>query len=141
MQYSEYRPDFFPEEWNNEERRLLTPFATNIDGLVSVIRNLPPEIVGALCSRASRANGSLLRVLLREYLQPIIDGDDKSIAEELNQTIDFLTQHGFKNILNNQRAQKFYTRWLAQYGDDSIAQITGTHVVFLGHIAGGDEIC
>src|SRR5204863_3954600 len=44
----------------------------------------------------------------------------------------FLTHHGFKNILNNQRAQAFYSKWLSQYGDDSIAQITGTHVILWG---------
>ena len=43
-----------------------------------------------------------------------------------------MRDHGFKNILNNQRAQAFYSKWLSQYGDDSIAQITGTHVIVWG---------
>jgi len=97
-----------------------------------VLHNLPPEIVGALCSRASRAKGSLLRILLNEYIYPILDGEDKQLAKELDYLVDFLTKHGFKNILNNQRAQGFYAKWLSQYGDDSIAQMTGTHVVFWG---------
>lgn len=126
-----YRPDFPSEEWTDEERFLLAPFASNLDGLISVIRNLPPEIVGALCSRASRASGSLLRVLLDEYFKPILDGEPK-LAEELKEIIAFLHERGFKNILNNQRAQAFYAKWLSQYGDDSIAQMTGTHVVFWG---------
>src|SRR5205823_4495626 len=41
-------------------------------------------------------------------------------------------EHGFKRILNNQRAQAFYSKWLSQYGDDSIAQVTGTHVIVWG---------
>lgn len=127
-----YQPDFSPETWTERERKLLEPFVTNLDGLVTVLRNLPPELVGALCSRASRAKGSLVRILLNEYLLPIIDGEDKELAKELEETINFLRDHGFKKVVNNQRAQAFYAKWLAQYGDDSISQMTGTHVVFWG---------
>ncbi len=128
----DYAPDFSPHDWSERDVRFLEPFATNANGLVSVLRNLPPEIVGALCSRASRARGSLLEVLLQEYIYPIVDGDERALAEELETTVDFLRKHGFKNILNNHRAQKFYAKWLSQYGDDSIAQMTGTHVILWG---------
>lgn len=130
--YLEYRPDFPNETWTDEERLFLGPFASNLDGLVSVLRNLPPEIVGALCSRTSRAPGFLTRVLYNEYLKPILEGEDAALAKELRETVGFLREHGFKNILNNQRAQNFYAKWLSQFGDDSIAQLTGTHVVFWG---------
>ena len=132
MKNENYKPDFVLDRWSLRERYRLQPFATNLDGLVTCLRNLPPEIVGALWSRASRANGYLLQVLYDEYLHPIINGEDKKLSEELEGTIDFLHSNGFKNILNNQRAQSFYAKWLAQYGDDSISQITGTHVVFWG---------
>lgn len=132
MKHKSYEPDFFPDRWTFGERVSLRPFATNLDGLVTCLRNLPPEIVGALCSRASRAQGYLLRILYDEYLKPILYGEDFDLARELRETIDFLNHRGFKKILNNQRAQQFYARWLAQYGDDSIAQITGTHVVCWG---------
>ena len=110
----------------------LEAFASNPVGIISVLRNLPPEITGALCSRASRASGSLLEVLLKEYIYPIVRGDDAILARELEDTVAFLKDHGFRNILNNQRAQAFYSKWLSQYGDDSIAQITGTHVIVWG---------
>ena len=129
---SQYRPDFSPGKWTARDLHFLEAFATNPTGIVSVLRNLPPEITGALCSRASRASGSLLEVLLKEYLYPIADGEDRAVAEELEETVVFLKEHGFKNILNNQRAQAFYSKWLSQYGDDSIAQITGTHVLVWG---------
>jgi thymidylate synthase ThyX len=128
----EYRPDFSPGEWSARDRHFLEAFATNPDGIVSVLRNLPAEITGALCSRASRASGSLLDVLLKEYIYPIVNGDDARLARELEETVEFLKEHGFKNILNNQRAQAFYSKWLSQYGDDSIAQVTGTHVLVWG---------
>ena len=129
---SQYRPDFSSGEWSAQDLHFLEAFATNPRGIISVLRNLPPEITGALCSRASRASGSLLEVLLKEYLYPIVNGDDPVVAKELEETVAFLTDHGFKNILNNQRAQAFYSKWLSQYGDDSIAQITGTHVLVWG---------
>lgn len=127
-----YKLDFPSEKWTKEDRYYLEPFATNIDGFISVLRNLPPEIVGALCSRASRAQGSLLKIFLNEYIYPILNGEDKELSGELKKTVEFLKSHGFKNILNNQRAQAFYAKWLSQFGDDSIAQLTGTHVVFWG---------
>jgi thymidylate synthase ThyX len=127
-----YRPDFFPSQWTTEDRHYLEAFTSNPDGIVTVLRNLPPEITGALCSRASRASASLLEVLLQEYIYPIVRGGDSDLSRELQETVQFLREHGFKRILNNQRAQAFYSKWLSQYGDDSIAQITGTHVVVWG---------
>lgn len=127
-----YRPDFSPGAWSEKDLHFLAAFASNPDGIVSVLRNLPAEISGALCSRASRATGSLLQVLLAEYIYPIVNGDDRGLAAELEATVQFFKEHGFKNILNNQRAQSFYSKWLSQYGDDSIAQITGTHLVVWG---------
>jgi thymidylate synthase ThyX len=127
-----YRPDFQPFRWSTRDLHFLEVFASDPNGIVSVLRNLPPEIAGALCSRASRAAGSLFEVLLREYIDPIVSGEDQSLAEELEQTVAFLKARGFKKILNNQRAQAFYSKWLSQYGDDSIAQITGTHVIVWG---------
>lgn len=129
---NEYKPDFSPGLWSARDRHFLEAFTSNPDGFVSVLRNLPPEITGALCSRASRAAGSLLEVLLKEYIYPIVDGEDRKLASDLEETVRFLKEHGFKDILNNQRAQAFYSKWLSQYGDDSIAQVTGTHVILWG---------
>jgi thymidylate synthase ThyX len=129
---SAYRPAFSPGNWSAQDLHYLGAFAGNPNGIVSVLRNLPPEITGALCSRASRASGSLFEVLLKEYIYPIVNGDDLTLARELEDTVAFLKEHGFQNILNNQRAQAFYSKWLSQYGDDSIAQITGTHVIVWG---------
>src|SRR4029077_11738503 len=129
---NEYRPDFSPGDWSERDRHFLEAFASNPDGIISVLRNLPPEITGALCSRASRASGSLFEVLLKEYIYPIVNGEDPRLAAELEDTVRFLKEHGFKHILNNQRAQAFYSKSLSQYGDDSIAQVTGTHVIVWG---------
>src|SRR5215471_4569034 len=125
---SAYRPAFSSGNWSAQDLHYLEAFSSNPNGIISVLRNLPPEITGALCSRASRASGSLFDVLLKEYIYPIVHGEDPLLARELDDTVAFLKEHGFRKILNNQRAQAFYSKWLSQYGDDSIAQITGTHV-------------
>ena len=109
---NEYRPDFSPGNCSERDRHFLQAFASNPDGMVSVLRNLPPEITGALCSRASRAAGTLFEVLLKEYIYPIVNGEDPGLASELEDTVGFLKEHGFKHILNNQRAQAFYSKWL-----------------------------
>jgi thymidylate synthase ThyX len=130
--WQKYKPNFKPFSWTKKDLYYLDVFFSNPEGLVTALKNLPPEIIGALCSRASRASGSLLEVFLKEYVYPILNGEDKLLSKELKYFVKFLKSHGFKNILNNQRAQSFYARWLAQYGDDSIAQLTGTHIVFWG---------
>ena len=115
----EYRPDFVPGNWSERDRHFLEAFATNPDGIVSVLRNRPPEITGALCSRASRASGSLFEVLLKEYIYPIVDGADRELARELEETVQFLKEHGFKNILNNQRAQSLRLRGPPSFAESS----------------------
>jgi len=132
MEFQKYQPDFLPEKWSERDRYYLAPFATNLDGLVTVLRNLPPELAGALCSRASRAEGYLLRIFLNEYIYAVLEGEDTALARELEEVVAFFHRHGLKSSLNNKRAQKFFARWLAQYGDESIAQMLGTYLVFWG---------
>lgn len=133
MDNSRYQPDFEKiEVWSDRDRYYLAPFVTSMDGLVSVLRNLPPELAGALCSRASRASDSLLRVLLKEYIYPVLEGEDKELAAELEEVVRFFHAHGLKSVLNNKKAQQFYAKWLAAYGDDSIAQMAGSYLVMWG---------
>ena len=125
-----YQPDFKPEEWSERDRHYLVPFVSSMDGIVAGLKNLPPELAGALCSRASRASDSLLRVLLKEYIYPIIDGEDKELAGELEELVKFHHAHDMKSFAN--KAKQFYAKWLAAYGDDSIAQMAGTYLVVWG---------
>src|SRR5207247_8667947 len=104
---TEYMPDFTPGHWSERDRHFLSAFASSPDGFVSVLRNLPPEITGALCSRASRAAGSLLEVFLREYIDPIVNGEDSQLGKELEDTVRFLREHGLKCIMYNTLSQAF----------------------------------
>src|SRR3989338_4486926 len=83
-------------------------------------------------------------IYLREYLTPFLtpvreSGDSEEIWRErvryggnLGKFIDFLQEHSLLDLFANPRARSFYTKWLAEYGDDSIAQMAGAHLVYWG---------
>ena len=135
-----YAPNFSsPEEWSERDRYYLAPFVTSMDGLVSVLRNLPPELAGALCSRASRASDSLLRVLLKEYIYPVLEGEDKELAAELEEVVAFFHAHGLKSVLNNKKAQQFYAKWLPGRRAEFITPQAGGCLVLWGVLSGWRE--
>lgn len=128
-----FAPPYEPDKYSKEEEYRLTPFFTNLEKSVYAPIISAPEVIGALCSRASRAAGDLRNIFLNEYITPFLDDkEDKEAQEygqELENLIDFLHDHPTEKIFSNPRARSFYSKWLAQYGDDSIAQMAGMHVV------------
>lgn len=109
------------EQFTKEEVKLLKPFFTNTDKPVFILLNMPEVLKGALFSRYSRSNKSLRRLFLDQYL--------KSSELNLASKIDSLDQiEKLKNLLNTKRAKEFYSKWLAMYGDDSIAELGGIHI-------------
>lgn len=133
-------PLFQQDLYTEEQKRLLAPFFTNLDQSVYVPLIFAPELIGALCSRASRAKGDLRKVFLDEFIVPFLSPvrtekdtdatweEKVKYGKELHAFIDFLQGHSIANIFSNPRARSFYVTWLAQYGDDSIAQMAGMHV-------------
>src|SRR3989344_2354635 len=83
-------------------------------------------------------------IFLREFIDPFLAPDplpgesDDAFAErrtygnELRYFIEFLEAHPFETLFANPRARRFYVQWLAEYGDDSIAQMAGMHLAFSG---------
>ena len=96
-----------------EERRRLAPFVTDLDGPVFALTNLPEVVKGALFARYSRSPKSLRRLLLHEFL----DGDVPA---------------GATAAVGEERASALYGRVLADYGDDSVAQLGAAHVAVEG---------
>jgi thymidylate synthase ThyX len=118
---------FEKPNFNEKERYLLEPFFTNLDKSVYAILFLPPEVVGALCSRASRAKEDLRVVFLKEFVEPFSETD---YGQAFKNLVDFLHQNPYEVLFANPKAREFYIKWLAEYGDDSIAQMAGTHLVY-----------
>ncbi|MAF81278.1 hypothetical protein CL628_04670 [bacterium] len=143
-QLEAFKTDFVKDNYTPEEQALLAPFFSNLDQSVYAPLIFSPEVIGALCSRTSRAVGDLRKIFLDEYITPFLqpersekDSDEDwqqkvEYGEELRAFITFLQDHPIEKIFSNPRARSFYTKWLAQYGDDSIAQMAGMHLVYSG---------
>ncbi len=131
-----------PEQFTKDEAYFISPFFTNLDKNVFVAKYLPSEILGALASRYSRSAKGVRRLFFDEYIKPILapnleSADKKSIREaqtmkkELISFVDYLHSHGgWEAVVNSLRARIFFEKWLAAYGDDSIAQLAGAHIFF-----------
>ena len=126
-----FAPVFEKLNLEEKEKCLIESFFTNLDKSVFAVPFLSPEIIGALCSRTSRAKDDLRVIFLNEFVKPFLE-DESTYGKSLKNLIDFLHQNPIENIFSNPKAREFYIKWLAQYGDDSIAQMAGTHLIFSG---------
>lgn len=139
-----FEPVFEPESFSGEDRELIAPFFTNLDKSVYAPLVVSPELIGALCSRASRAARDLRAIYLNEFLRPFIVpvkseketdvefAEKSAYGKKLKKYIEFSQEHPMTELFANPKARAFYDTWLAQYGDDSIAQMAGAHIVFAG---------
>ena len=131
-----------PEKFTKEEVWFIEPFFTNLNRNVFAAKYLPSEVLGALASRYSRSTKGVRRLFFDEYIKPILEPDlagvdKRSIREaermrkELINFVDYLHFHGgWEAVVNSRRARDFFKKWLAAYGDDSIAQMAGAHIFF-----------
>src|SRR5437016_2443481 len=85
-------------------REILGRHFTNVDGPVAALVNLPEATKAALFARYSRTDKPLKRVFLDEFHRP---SDDVAAAE----------------AVGIERASDLFSRVLADYGDDSVAQL------------------
>lgn len=97
-----------------DERARLGRYVTDVEGSVFALTNLPEVVKGALFARYSRSAKSLRRLLLHEFLPD----DPGSTAGEEN--------------VGEREAAALYDRVLAEYGDDSVAQLGGAHIAVEG---------
>ncbi len=98
---------FVREEFSPEERELLAPHFTDLDGPVFALTNLPEVVKGALFARYSRSAKSLRRLFLDEF------------AEAASAPAE---------AVGVRRAEELYGRVFSEYGDDSVAQLGGVHL-------------
>lgn len=130
------------EEFSKDEAWFIEPFFTNLNRNVFAAKYLPSEVLGALASRYSRSTKGVRRLFFDEYIKPILEpnleGVDKRgvheaeiMRKELAGFVEYLHKHGgWEAVVNSRRARDFFSKWLAAYGDDSIAQMAGAHLFF-----------
>ena len=102
---------FAPEEFTEEEQRLLRPHFTNLDRPVFALVNLPEVTKGALFARYSRSPKSLRRLFVDEF------SDQAECAGGQ-----------LPDDVGTARAEDLYERVFLEYGDDSVAQLGGVHL-------------
>src|ERR687891_1091521 len=102
---------FADERWTDDERAILAPHFTNLDGPVFALVDLPEVTKGALFARYSRSAKSLRRLFLDEF------ADQAMTAGE-----------GAGEEIGVSRAESLYERVFFDYGDDSVAQLGGVHL-------------
>jgi thymidylate synthase ThyX len=107
-------PASVAETFTPDETLALAPYFTNTDRPVFALRNLPETVKGALFARYSRSAKSVRRLFLDEFL-----GDIGSATVQ--------TPHA-----GTERADRLYAKVLADYGDDSVAQLGGAHLACEG---------
>ncbi|MGH7749374.1 MAG: FAD-dependent thymidylate synthase, partial [Candidatus Dormibacteria bacterium] len=100
---------YHTEAFTDEERTRLAPYVTDIHGPVFALTGLPQVTCAALFARYSRSKKSVRRLLLDEFLDPLAP-----VAADI--------------AAGRARAADLFGRVLAEYGDDSVAQLGGVHV-------------
>lgn len=103
----------------DEEKVKVAPFVTNMDRSIFALKDLPQEVAAALFSRYSRAAGTLKEILGREFLKDsdlssLIGGAEMSNISSLQAA--------------REKADLFFKRVLAAYGDESVAELGGAHL-------------
>jgi len=105
--------DTMASDLTDDDRALLAPYVTDTIGPVFALTNLPETVKGALFARYSRSPKSLRRLLVDEFLT---DAGEVAAGAGPGQA----------------KADALYQRVLADYGDDSVAQLGGAHVAVEG---------
>ena len=123
------------EAFTPEEASALAPYFGNTDLPVFVLTNLPEAVKGALFARYSRSAKSARRLFLDEFL-----GGESApgVGAPAATAADAVAVQGTAPLLRPEtgpgqgRARRLYSRILAEYGDDSVAQLGGAHLACEG---------
>jgi thymidylate synthase ThyX len=109
--------DYYREPFTPAEETILRRFFTNTDRPVFALVNLPEVVKGALFARYSRSSKSVRRLFLDEFVADPETGIE-AIAGRLSEG----------GLVDLAKAERLYERVFFDYGDDSVAQLGGTHL-------------
>ncbi len=148
------RPTYVVEEFTEAERAILSRYFSNLHRPVFCLINLPELVKGALYARYSRTAKSTRRLFLDEFVNreeiavPAIQeyrqylglgtlSDEQSTELWKKQPSTAYEAVAWRMegettdpIFSMQHAEGLYRRVFDEYGDDSVSQLGGIHVVF-----------
>jgi len=104
--------DYVPEQFSQEEEKILSPFFTNSDRPVFLTKNLPPNIIGALIGRHSQSPDSTRRIFLDEYV-----GRRESLLRWINAQAN---AGELDKLLDTQKARSLLEKHFVGWGHDSL---------------------
>ncbi len=110
--------DYFEEPFTPAEQAVLSRFFTNTNRPVFALINLPEVVKGALFARYSRSPKSIRRLFLDEFVSDPETGIE-TMAKSLGSD---------DSLVDMRRAENLYKKVFFEYGDDSVAQLGGTHL-------------
>jgi thymidylate synthase ThyX len=102
------------ETLDDADRAQLEPWVSNLDSPVFALNGLSQVTAAALFARYSRSPKSLRRLLLDEFLK------GEAVVPELATPA--------RDDAGRARAGRLFGRVIAEYGDDSVAQLGGIHL-------------
>ncbi|MGC8538066.1 MAG: FAD-dependent thymidylate synthase [Candidatus Micrarchaeia archaeon] len=118
----------FVERYDDDEKSILSAFFSNTDGNVFVLQNLPEVTKAALVARYSRSEMSMRRLFLKEFAT---DPETGSYYSDIYDAIEAVKKAGSFSI-GGKRANAFFKRVFAEYGDDSVIDNAGAHIAIEG---------
>ena len=125
-----------PEAFTPEDAAALAPYFGNTDRPVFVLTNLPEAVKGALFARYSRSAKSARRLFLDEFLgagdRPGGGASAAGATDGAGAVQGTLPLPQPESGPGRRRAERLYSRILAEYGDDSVAQLGGAHLACEG---------
>ena len=137
---------YFVEEFNQHEKAILKRYFTNLDKPVFCLINLPEVVKGALFARYSRTSKSTRRLFLDEFVnrreialaamsQAMTPAEaEKLWSEDPSSAFPFIAEKLRSDpsdpIFSLEHAEGLYRRVFDEYGDDSVSQLGGVHIVF-----------
>ena len=129
LQYSDCMAGIekYVERFNEDEQKILGHFFTNMDSPVYGLIDMSNEVQAGLITRYSRSSKSVRRMMLDEFLMDK-EGNYYEGLEDYLAALDSMR----KFTVGGPRASELFNKVLAQYGDDSVADLASDSVIFDG---------
>ncbi|MEM0149764.1 MAG: FAD-dependent thymidylate synthase [Candidatus Micrarchaeaceae archaeon] len=118
----------FVERYTDDEKAVLSTFFSNVNSNVFALQNMPEVTKAALVARYSRSELSMRKLFLKEF---VTNPETGHYYDDIYEAISAINKANSFSI-GGKRANTFFNRVFAEYGDDSVIDSAGAHVAIEG---------